>query len=67
VKLLHRSLLKFLQGKGKAGAHINDIAAAIKTKPANITAWFYSTGQVHVKAKTLKKVAPATYAYIPGK
>jgi hypothetical protein len=64
---LGEGILKYLQGKGAAGAHVKDIAAAVNTKPNNITAWLYSTGKVHVKAKTLKKVKPATYAYIPGK
>jgi hypothetical protein len=54
---LGESILKFLSVKGKAGAHIKDIAAHLGTKPANVTAWFYSTG----KSKT-KKVKPATFA-----
>jgi len=54
---LGESILKYLQGKGATGAHIKDIAAAVKSKPANVTAWFYTTG----KGKT-KKVKPATFA-----
>ena len=64
---LGEGILKFLQGKGAAGAHIKEIAAAVKSKPNNITAWLYSTGKKLVKSKELKKVKPATYAYAPGK
>jgi hypothetical protein len=53
---LGKSITKFLQGK-TAGAHVKDIAAAVKTKPANITAWIYTTGK-----KLTKKVKPATFA-----
>jgi len=59
---LGESILKFLSTKGAAGAHIKDISAAVKSKPANVTAWFYTTG----KGKT-KKVKPATFAYVPSK
>jgi hypothetical protein len=54
---LGASILKYLQGKGAAGAHIKDIAAAVKSKPANVTAWFYTTGK-----KKTKRVKPATFA-----
>jgi len=64
---LGEGILKYLQGKGAAGAHVKEIAEALKTKTGNVTAWLYSTGKVHFKAKTLKKVKPATFAYVPGK
>ena len=51
---LGESILKFLSGKGKEGAHIKDIAAAAGAKVANVTAWFYSTGK---KNKDIKKSA----------
>ncbi len=54
---LGQSITDFLVGKGKAGAHVKDIAAHVGTKPVNITAWIYSTGKSKVK-----KVAPATFA-----
>jgi hypothetical protein len=59
------SIISFLAGKGKTGAHIKDIAAGVGTKPANITAWFYSpTGKRVLKSKALKKVGPATFAFV---
>ena len=54
---LGTGILKFLSTKGAAGAHIKEIATAVKSKPNNITAWFYTTG----KGKA-KKVKPATFA-----
>jgi hypothetical protein len=54
---LGAKILKFLGTKGKDGAHVKDIAAAVGTKPNNVTAWTYTTGKSKVK-----KVKPATYA-----
>jgi hypothetical protein len=51
------SILKFLSTKGKEGAHIKDIASHVGTKPANVTAWTYTTGKSKVK-----RVKPATFA-----
>ena len=54
---LGEKVLKFLAPKGKEGAHVKDIAAAVGTKPANVTAWTYTTGKTKVK-----RVKPATFA-----
>jgi hypothetical protein len=54
---LGKSILTFLTTRGKEGAHINDIATHVGTKPANVTAWAYSTGK-----RKVKRVKPATYA-----
>jgi len=54
---LSADILKFLSTKGKEGAHVKDIAAAVGSKPVNVTAWTYSTGKDKVK-----KVKPATFA-----
>ena len=54
---LGEGILKFLSTKGKGGAHVKDIAAHLGSKPANVTAYFYSTGKSKVK-----KVKPATFA-----
>jgi hypothetical protein len=51
------AITAFVSSKGKAGAHLKDIAAATGFKPANITAFFYAKGN----AKKFKKVAPATF------
>jgi hypothetical protein len=53
-----------LQQAGKNGLHVKEIASAIGSKPANVTAWFYQTGR---KAKEIKKVAPATFAWTGAK
>ena len=56
-------IIKYLATQdGKKGAHIKAIAAAVNAKIANVTAWFYTTGKKHLKAKTIKKTAPATFA-----
>ena len=60
-KNLKKGILKFLATQGKKGAHVKVIADAVRRKPANITAWIFSTGK---KVKELKKVKPATYAYV---
>ena len=60
-KNLKERILKFLNSQGKKGAHVKAIADAVGTKPANITAWIYSSGK---KVKELKKVRPATYAMV---
>jgi hypothetical protein len=54
---LGEGILKFLSTKGKEGAHIKDIAAHVGAKPANVTAWTYTTGKGKVK-----RVKPATFA-----
>ena len=54
---LGSKILEFLGTKGKEGAHVKDIAAAVGTKPANVTAWIYTTGKSKVK-----KMKPATFA-----
>ena len=58
-KHLKEGILKFLATQGKKGAHVKVIADKLGSKPANITAWIFSTGK---KVKGLKKVKPATYA-----
>jgi hypothetical protein len=60
-KNLKEGILKFLAAQGKKGAHVKAIADKVGSKPANITAWIFSTGK---KVKGLKKVKPATYAYV---
>jgi hypothetical protein len=60
-KNLKEGILNFLASQGKKGAHVKVIADSVRSKPANITAWIFSTGK---KVKGLKKVKPATYAYV---
>jgi hypothetical protein len=60
---LAKKIVKFLQIKGAKGAHVKDIAAATKIRPANVTAWFYGTGKALIASGGIKKVGPATFAY----
>ena len=52
------AIREFVVGKGKAGAKVSEIAAHLKTKPANVTSFFYAKNN----RKSFKKVAPATFA-----
>ena len=61
AKNLKEGILKFLSSQGNKGAHVKLIADKLGTKPVNITAWIFSTGK---KVKGLKRVKPATYAYL---
>ena len=61
-KKLKDAILKFLSSQGKKGAHVKVIAERVGSKPANVTAWIFSTGK---KVVGLKKVKPATYVYFP--
>jgi hypothetical protein len=60
---LSKKIVKFLQSKGAKGAHVKDIAIAVKTRPGNVTAWFYGTGKSLIASGKIKKVAPATFAF----
>jgi len=61
---LSKKIVKFLQAKGAKGGHVKDIAIALKTRPGNVTAWFYGTGKSLVGSGKIKKIAPATFAYL---
>jgi len=65
---LSKKIIGFLSTKGASGAHVKDIAKAIKAPSGSVTVWFYSTGKKHLKSGEIKKVAPATFGYFkPGK
>jgi hypothetical protein len=61
---LSKKIVAFLQSKGAKGVHVKDIAAALKTKPGNVTAWFYGTGKSYIDSGDIKKTAPATFAFL---
>ncbi len=61
---LSKKIVKFLQSKGAAGAHVKDIAIAVKTSPTNVRVWFYRTGKSLLVSGEIKKIAPATFAYL---
>jgi hypothetical protein len=45
----------------EAGLTVKEIASKFKAKPGNLHVWFSSTGR---KVKQIKKIAPATYAWV---
>ena len=55
-------VLTYLRTKGKEGAHIKDIAQAIKVKKNSLNTWFYTEGKKLIKSGELHQVAPATFA-----
>ncbi len=55
------AITELLEGAGESGLSVQDIAAKLKAKPGNVHAWFYSTGKT---VKEIKKVKPATYAWV---
>jgi hypothetical protein len=61
---LSKKIVKFLQTKSVKGAHVKEIAAAVKLPPTNVTAWFYTTGKSLIASGSIKKIAPATFAYL---
>lgn len=58
---LKDKILALLQGAGKNGLHIRDLAAKLGVKPQRLYVWFNATGS---GVKEIKKVAPATYAWL---
>lgn len=58
-------IIKFLATQSDTkGAHVKDIAVAVNAKTPNVTTWFYTTGKKLIKAKSIKKTAPATFAFV---
>lgn len=57
---LKEKVIALLQGAGKSGVTVREIAAKLGLKPQRIYVWFNATGRT---IKEIKKVAPATYAW----
>lgn len=57
---LKERVIALLQGAGKSGITVRDIATKLGLKPQRIYVWFNATGRT---IKEIKKVAPATYAW----
>ena len=55
------AIVELLTAAGASGLSVQDIAAKLKAKPGNVHVWFSSTGK---KVKEIKKVKPATYAWV---
>jgi hypothetical protein len=58
---LQPSILKALNAAGAKGLSVKELAAQIKTSPASLSVWLYTTGK---KTPGVKKIAPGTFAYI---
>jgi hypothetical protein len=58
---LKDAIIELLKGAGKPGIAVKEIAARVNARPGNIHVWFTSTGK---KVKEIKKIAPATYAWV---
>jgi hypothetical protein len=61
---LSDKIVVFLKAKGKAGSHVKAIADAVKAPVASVNVWFYGTGKKFLKSGEIKKIAPATFAYL---
>ena len=58
---LKAAIIELLKGAGSAGLTVKEISAKFKMHPGNLHVWFSSTGR---KVKEIKKIAPATYAWV---
>ncbi len=58
--MLKEKVIALLQGAGKSGISVREIASRLGLKPQRIYVWFNATGRT---IKEIKKVAPATYTW----
>ena len=58
---LQPSILKALSVAGAKGLSVKELAAQLKTSPASVRVWLYTTGK---KVTSIKKIAPGIFAYI---
>lgn len=58
---LRDKIMAELEAAGGNGVRVKDLADKLGIKTANISVWFYTTG---AKNKSIKKIAPATYALV---
>ncbi len=58
---LKAAMIKLLKGAGPTGLTVKEIATKFEAKPGNLHVWFSSTGR---KVEGIKKIAPATYAWV---
>jgi transposase-like protein len=55
------AIIELVKGAGKPGITVKEIAAKLGGKPQRLHVWFGSTGK---KVKEIRKIAPATYAWV---
>lgn len=56
---LKEGIINELSNAGKEGLTVKELAERLKTKPANIHAWFFTTGK---RMKGIKKVGAGKYS-----
>jgi hypothetical protein len=62
--VLSPAITGYLSRQGSKGAHVSEIAKALRIEKANVVAWFYGTGKKHIKSGEIKKTGPNTFAYV---
>jgi DNA invertase Pin-like site-specific DNA recombinase len=55
------AIIELVKGAGKPGITVKEIAAKLGVKTQGVYVWFGNTGK---KVKEIKKVKPATYAWV---
>ena len=55
------AILALVKASGKTGITVKEVAGKLGVKPQGVYVWFGNTGK---KVKEIKKVAPATYAWV---
>jgi transposase-like protein len=55
------AIIGLLKASGKTGITVKEVAGKLGVKPQGVYVWFGNTGK---KVKEIKKVAPATYAWV---
>jgi transposase-like protein len=55
------AIIELVKGAGKAGITVKEVAGKLGVKPQGVYVWFGNTGK---KVKEIKKVKPATYAWV---
>jgi len=55
------AIIELVKRAGKPGITVKEIAGELGVKPQSIYVWFGTTGK---KVKEIKKVKPATYAWV---
>ena len=58
---LKEAMVKALKNAGADGISVKELASKLNQKPANIHAWFHSTGK---KMSEVQKVGTATYGWV---
>jgi len=55
------AIIELIKGAGKPGITVKEVAGKLGVKPQGVYVWFGNTGK---RVKEIKKIAPATYAWV---